>query len=171
MIELLLPFFTHTVTVPALRYRIEDIEVLVPFLLRELTSGADVRLATDAMCQLINLPWPGNVAQLRRVVAETVARQRSGVIGADKLPPECRSLEKRKLTRMEAQERDAIVGSLEDKAKQAAGGDSLGDVAGDDLSQYEGLRHRLTAKDQNRRPAPVRPVLIGLLQAFCTRRW
>jgi sigma-54 dependent transcriptional regulator, acetoin dehydrogenase operon transcriptional activator AcoR len=116
MIELLLPFFTHTVTVPALRYRIEDIEVLVPFLLRELTSGADVRLAADAVRQLSRLPWPGNVAQLRRVVAETVARQRSGVIGADKLPPECRSLAKRKLSQMEALERDAIVRSLEENA-------------------------------------------------------
>ena len=116
MIERLLPLFTHTVTVPALRYRIEDIEVLVPFLLRELTSGADVRLASDAMRQLSKLPWPGNVAQLRRVIAETVARQRSGVIGADKLPPECRALAKRKLTQMEALERDAIVRSLEDNA-------------------------------------------------------
>ena len=115
-IELLLPLFTHTVTVPALRYRIEDIEVLVPFLLRELTSGADVRLAADAMRQLSKLPWPGNVAQLRRVVAETVARQRSGVIGADKLPPECRSLTKRILSQMEALERDAIVRSLEDNS-------------------------------------------------------
>jgi transcriptional regulator of acetoin/glycerol metabolism len=115
MIELL-PLFTQTVTVPALRHRIEDIEVLVPFLLRELTSGADVRLAADAMRQLCKLPWPGNVAQLRRVLAETVARQRSGVIGADKLPPECRSLAKRKLTQIEALERDAIVRSLEDNA-------------------------------------------------------
>jgi transcriptional regulator of acetoin/glycerol metabolism len=116
MIELLLPLFTHTVSVPALRYRIEDIEVLVPFLLRELTSGADVRLAADAMRQLNKLPWPGNVAQLRRVLAETVARQRSGVMGADKLPPECRSLAKRILTQMEALERDAIVRSLEDNS-------------------------------------------------------
>ncbi|ORW99585.1 siderophore-interacting protein [Mycobacterium triplex] len=115
-VELLLPLFTHTVAVPALRHRIEDIEVLVPFLLRELTSGADVRLGADAMRQLSKLPWPGNVAQLRRVVAETVARQRSGVIGADKLPPECRSLAKRKLTQLEALERDAIVRSLEDNA-------------------------------------------------------
>jgi transcriptional regulator of acetoin/glycerol metabolism len=115
-VELLLPFFNHTVAVPALRYRIEDIEVLVPFLLRELTSGTDVRLAADAMRQLSKLPWPGNVAQLRRVVAETVARQRSGVVGADKLPPECRSLAKRKLTQIEALERDAIVRSLEDNA-------------------------------------------------------
>lgn len=114
MIEPLLPLFTHTVAVPALRHRIEDIEVLVPFLLRELTSGSDVRLAAEAMRQLGKLPWPGNVAQLRRVIAETVARQRSGVIDADKLPYECRSLAKRKLTQMEALERDAIVRSLEE---------------------------------------------------------
>ena len=59
MIELLLTLFTHTVAVPALRHRIEDIEVLVPFLLQELTSGADARLAADAMRQLSKLPWPG----------------------------------------------------------------------------------------------------------------
>jgi sigma-54 dependent transcriptional regulator, acetoin dehydrogenase operon transcriptional activator AcoR len=110
----LLQFLTHTVTVPALRCRIEDIEDLVPFLLREVVSGSDVRLAPDAMRQLSKLPWPGNVAQLRRVLIETVARQRFGVITADKLPPECRSVTRRKLTQMEALERDAIVRSLEE---------------------------------------------------------
>src|SRR4030095_2310764 len=34
---LVLPFFTHTVTVPALRHRIEDLQELIPQLLRELT--------------------------------------------------------------------------------------------------------------------------------------
>jgi transcriptional regulator of acetoin/glycerol metabolism len=111
-IEALLPFFTHTVTVPALRHRIEDIEELVPFLLGEVASGAQVRLAPEAMRQLRRLPWPGNVAQLRRVLLETVARQRSGLINADKLPPECRAVTRRKLTQMEALERDAIVRSL-----------------------------------------------------------
>ena len=111
---LLLPFFTHTVTVPALRHRIEDLEELVPFLLRELTHGADVRLAPEATRQLGKLPWPGNVAQLRKVLTETVARQRSGVIGVENLPPECRALARRKLTQMEALERDAIVRSLQE---------------------------------------------------------
>lgn len=110
----LLPLFTHTVTVPALRHRIDDLEELVPLLLREVARGADVELAPDAMRQLGRLPWPGNVSQLRRVLTETVARQRSGVIGADKLPPECRSVTRRKLTQMEALERDAIVRSLQD---------------------------------------------------------
>jgi transcriptional regulator of acetoin/glycerol metabolism len=111
---LLLPFFTHTVTVPPLRHRIEDIDELVPCLLRDVASGSDVRLAPDAMRQLAKLPWPGNVAQLRRVLIETVARQRSGIITADKLPPECRSVTRRKLTQIEALERDAIVRSLDE---------------------------------------------------------
>lgn len=113
-IKQLLPLFVHTVTVPALRHRIDDLEELVPLLLREVTRGADVELAPDAMRQLSMLPWPGNVSQLRRVLTETVARQRSGIISADKLPPECRSITRRKLTQMEALERDAIVRSLQD---------------------------------------------------------
>lgn len=113
-IKQLLPLFTHTVTVPALRHRIDDLEELVPLLLREITRGADVTLAPEAMRQLSRLPWPGNVSQLRRVLTDTVARQRSGIIGVDKLPPECRSVTRRKLTRMEALERDAIVRSLQD---------------------------------------------------------
>ena len=51
----------------------------------------------------------GNLNRRRRVLTETVARQRSSIIGADKLPPECRSVTRRKLTQMEALERDAIV--------------------------------------------------------------
>ena len=57
---LVLPFFTHTVTVPALRHRIEDLEELVLMLLRELTRGAALRLAPEAMRQSNKLPWPGN---------------------------------------------------------------------------------------------------------------
>ncbi len=113
-VKQLLPLFPHTVTVPPLRHRIDDLAELVPLLLREITRGADVGLAPDAMRQLSKLPWPGNVSQLRRVLTETVARQRSRMISADKLPPECRSVTRRKLTQIEALERDAIVRSLQD---------------------------------------------------------
>jgi len=124
---LVLPFFTHTVTVPALRHRIEDLEDLVPVLLRKLTRGADVRLAPEAMRQLAKLPWPGNIAQLRNVLAETVALQRSGTIGVDKLPAECRTLARRKLTQLEALERDAIVRSLiENGGSKADAAEALG---------------------------------------------
>jgi transcriptional regulator with AAA-type ATPase domain len=124
---LVLPFFTHTVTVPALRHRIEDLQQLIPQLLRELTRGAEVHLSPDAMRQLAKLPWPGNVAQLRKVLAETVARQRSGIIGVDKMPAECRSLARRKLTQLEALERDAIVRSLQENGgSKAEAAEALG---------------------------------------------
>jgi transcriptional regulator of acetoin/glycerol metabolism len=123
---LILPFFTHTVTVPALRHRIGDLDELVPMLLQELTR-ADTRMDGEAMRQLSKLPWPGNVAQLRSVLAETVTRQRSGVIGIDTLPDECRSLIRRKLTRLEAMERDAIVRSLsENNGDKAEAAEALG---------------------------------------------
>ena len=117
---LILPFFTHTVTVPALRHRIEDLDDLVPAMLKELTRGGDVRLAPQALRQLAKLPWPGNVAQLRRVLAETVATQRSGTIGMETLPAECRSLARRRLTQLEALERDAIVRSLQENGGSKA---------------------------------------------------
>ncbi|WP_280417596.1 sigma-54-dependent Fis family transcriptional regulator [Nocardia carnea] len=118
----LLPLFMHTVPVPALRHRIEDLDDLVPHLLRELSKGADVRLAPAAHQQLSKLLWPGNVAELRQVLSATLAQQRSGVIAPDKLPPTCHSLTRRTLTPMEALERDAIVRSLRDHHgdKQAA---------------------------------------------------
>jgi sigma-54 dependent transcriptional regulator, acetoin dehydrogenase operon transcriptional activator AcoR len=124
---LVLPFFTHTVTVPALRHRIEDLQELIPQLLRELTRGSDAQLGPDAIRQLAKLPWPGNVAQLRKVLAETVSLQRSGTIGADKLPAECRSLARRKLTQLEALERDAIVRSLQENGgSKAEAAEALG---------------------------------------------
>lgn len=124
---LVVPLFTHTAVVPPLRHRIDDIEDLVPLLLRELTRGAEVRLAPEAMRQLAKLAWPGNVAQLRRVLAETVALQRSGIIGVDRLPAECRSLTRHRLTALEALERDAIVRSLlEAGGDKAAAARALG---------------------------------------------
>ena len=110
---LVLPFFTHTVTVPALRHRIEDLEDLVPMLLNDMTRG-QAKMNGEAMRQLSKLPWPGNISQLHDVIAETLTRQRSGLIGIDKLPDECRSVSRRKLTRLEALERDAIVRSLQE---------------------------------------------------------
>lgn len=123
---LVLPFFTHTVTVPALRHRIEDLEELVPMLLNEMSRG-EARMDGEAMRQLAKLPWPGNIAQLRQVLTGALGRQRSGVIGIDKLPSECRSITRRKLTRLEAMERDAIVRSLsENDGNKAEAAEALG---------------------------------------------
>lgn len=111
---LVLPHFSHTVAVPALRHRIDDLHDLVPHLLRQLNRGAKLSLSPTAMRQLCKYSWPGNVTELRQVLHEVVQRQRSGVIGVDQLPPVCRALSRHRLTQIEALERDAIVRSLED---------------------------------------------------------
>jgi transcriptional regulator of acetoin/glycerol metabolism len=108
----LLPHFPHTVAVPSLRHHSEDIPELVPAMLSNVARGHSLRFAFDAMQQLSRSPWPGNVAQLRRVLLEVVQRRRSGTIGACDLPPETRSAIRRQLTQLESLERDAIVRSL-----------------------------------------------------------
>lgn len=121
------PFFGHTVHVPALRYRIEDIHKLVPYILRQLSRGQDLTMSPAAIRQLTKYSWPGNVAQLREILQEIVHNQRSGIVEVDKLPPSCRALSRRTLTPIEALKRDAIVHSLESNGgnKQAAA-DALG---------------------------------------------
>jgi transcriptional regulator of acetoin/glycerol metabolism len=108
-----LTFVAQTVPVPALRHRIEDVHALVPLLLRQLSRGADLRLSDAATRQLCKYSWPGNVDELRDVLREVVARQRSGVVDVQQLPPRCRTLSRHTLTQIEALERDAIVRSLE----------------------------------------------------------
>ncbi|AHK31774.1 transcriptional regulator [Rhodococcus opacus PD630] len=111
---LILPHFSHTVTMPALRHRIDDLHSLVPHLLRQLGRGADLSLSPAAMRQLCKYSWPGNVTELRQVLHEVVQRQRSGVVEVEQLPPMCRALSRHTLTQIEALERDAIVRSLEE---------------------------------------------------------
>ena len=108
----LLPHFPHTVQVPSLRHHSEDVNDLVTALLASIARGHHLTFASDAMQQLGRSPWPGNVAQLRRVLVEVVQRRRSGTVTAADLPPETRSAIRRHLSQLESLERDAIVRSL-----------------------------------------------------------
>ncbi|MGV9827098.1 MULTISPECIES: sigma-54-dependent Fis family transcriptional regulator [unclassified Gordonia (in: high G+C Gram-positive bacteria)] len=122
-----MPFFAHTVEIPPLRHRIEDLHDLIPALLRQLTRGRELSVSAEAITQLSRYPWPGNVAELRQILREVVTHQRSGVIGVRQLPPRCRALTRHTLTRIEALERDAIVRSLEENAhSKAAAAHALG---------------------------------------------
>jgi transcriptional regulator of acetoin/glycerol metabolism len=106
------PLFPRTVEVPALRHHLEDLRLLVPHLLAQLTRGEHLECSPQALGQLARLNWPGNVAQLRAVLSQVVKHRRSGVIELDDLPPECRSATRRTLSQLEALERDAIVNAL-----------------------------------------------------------
>lgn len=63
---------------------------------------------------LLRARWPGNTAQLVRVLTRTVRHRRTGVVHPEDLPPEVHAHGRRVLTPLESLERDAIVTSLLD---------------------------------------------------------
>jgi transcriptional regulator of acetoin/glycerol metabolism len=109
----LLAHFPRSLTVPPLHHHVEDLHELVPFLLGRLQDNG-LTCSSGAMQILIRFTWPGNVAQLVRVLRRVVRTRRSGVVEPDDLPPECRTVTRRVLSPIEALERDAIVRSLID---------------------------------------------------------
>jgi transcriptional regulator of acetoin/glycerol metabolism len=116
----LLGHFAGSVTVPALRHRIEDLDQLVPLLLGRLAPRRPVRCTPDAMRALLGYVWPGNVAQLQMALREALARRLAGDIRSEDLPAECFTSCQRVLMPMEALERDAIITAL-----RRAGGNRL----------------------------------------------
>lgn len=110
----LMRHFPTSVSVPPLRHHIEDVRALVPFLLAQLGKGPLLHCSPGALQLLLRNEWPGNVAQLRRVLRTVVHTRRAGVIEPEDLPPECRTVVKRVLNPLESLERDAIVRALLD---------------------------------------------------------
>jgi transcriptional regulator with AAA-type ATPase domain len=108
--------FPRTVEVPALRHHVDDLPELVHHLLGQLTRGDQLTCSPRALAQLARLNWPGNVSQLRQVLATTIKRRSAGVIELADLPPEGRSSSHRLLSPIEALERDAIVNALQANA-------------------------------------------------------
>ena len=108
----ILEFFAQTVEVPPLRHHIEDIEALAEFFLRRVIRRPEARFSREALRVLMRRHWPGNVTELREVVQLVGNRTRSGSIGVEDLPPQCKSQSRRILTPLESMERDAIVNSL-----------------------------------------------------------
>lgn len=122
----LLGFFSRTVRVPTLRHHLSDIEALVRLLL-DRAGAPHLSLDKAAHSQLMRLPWEGNVTGLGQVLAAVVRRRRSGVAGLEDLPPSCHSTARRRLSPLEALERDAIVEALTLHAgDKVAAGTALG---------------------------------------------
>jgi transcriptional regulator of acetoin/glycerol metabolism len=104
--------FPHTVEVPPLRYHVEDVRELVPFLIARLTRGSALSCSPEAMRVLLRNRWPGNVEQLHQVVRKIVAHRRTGVIVPADLPADAQATSRRVLTPLESIECDAIVACL-----------------------------------------------------------
>ncbi|HWG64031.1 MAG TPA: GAF domain-containing protein [Streptosporangiaceae bacterium] len=123
----LLRHFPSTVELPPLRHHIEDLHVLVPFLLAKLGQHGRLSCSQEAMQLLLRSKWPGNIEQVWQVLKRVVQRRRTGVIQPGDLPPECWSVSRRLLSPLESMERDAIVQSLLDyKGNKVKAAKSLG---------------------------------------------
>jgi len=116
----LLRLFDSTVRLPPLRHHVEDVELLVPFLLRRLGHSGQLTLSPEVMQLLLRFDWPGNVEQLLVTLRAVLRSRRTGVVQPSDLPPEIQSSARRRLTPLESLERDAIVLGLQDAAGNKA---------------------------------------------------
>jgi sigma-54 dependent transcriptional regulator, acetoin dehydrogenase operon transcriptional activator AcoR len=98
--------------VPALRQRRQDIPELAYAILA--AAGVAAGISRRAMIALTSYPWPGNVAQLRRVLLAAARACRGTEIRAEHLGAEVYASAhgRRTLTRLESLERDAIADAM-----------------------------------------------------------
>ena len=98
--------------VPALRQRRQDIPELAHAILRAAGIGAGI--SRRAMIALTSYGWPGNVAQLRRVLLAAARACHGTEIRAEHLSAEvyASAHRRRTLTRLESLERDAIADAM-----------------------------------------------------------
>jgi hypothetical protein len=106
--------FPSTVEVPPLRLHLEDLEQLVSFFLAKLGHGSRITCSPETMRLLMRSSWPGNVEQLHQLLHQVVQHRRSGLIQPCDLPPEAKTVSRRRLSALESMERDAIVKALSD---------------------------------------------------------
>jgi transcriptional regulator of acetoin/glycerol metabolism len=110
--QTLLTLFRQSVTLPPLRHRTADLPAMARSILQDLAPHRELRLSPDASRVLVRYRWPGNIRELRDVLASAVARRPVGVIEAEDLPAYCQSTPRSTLRLVEQIERDAIVDAL-----------------------------------------------------------
>ena len=79
----------YTVSLPALRDRESDIELLIEFFRKTANQelGKDItRIAPEAIAKLKEYSWPGNVRQLQSVVHQAIVQSSGSVLLADFIP-------------------------------------------------------------------------------------
>lgn len=105
----LAPLVDTVIEVPPLRERLEDVMPLSHHV-AERTRGRPIDFTPAAERALTTCGWPGNVDQLVRAVRHAAGR--ADVVDLAQLPSEVLSGSRRRLTRIEAFERDEIVRCL-----------------------------------------------------------
>jgi transcriptional regulator of acetoin/glycerol metabolism len=106
--------FVVVLDVPPLRDRAADIPALVTEIIAELRpQPPHPRCTPEALVALIGSEWPGNVRQLRQVVATALTRSMSCDIAVDDLPSGYPGAARGgRLTGLERAEREALITAL-----------------------------------------------------------
>ncbi|EME65034.1 Fis family transcriptional regulator [Rhodococcus ruber BKS 20-38] len=100
------------VRVPALRQRIRELGDLAAALAQELGRG-DLRLGPSALTALSERSWPGNLAELRAVLAAVPVRESPLPVRREDLPVDYRATSRvSRLGGRERAEREAIIEAL-----------------------------------------------------------
>jgi len=117
------------ITLPPLREKRLDIPMLVEHFL-ELTakelSHPVLAPSNEVMDLLTQYPWPGNVRELKNAIEYAYVKCRSGVIGAEHLPPEIAYYENRRISKpgpalkLEKEQILAALAKAEGNKKKAA---------------------------------------------------
>jgi transcriptional regulator of acetoin/glycerol metabolism len=107
--------FAVVVDVPPLRERSADLPALITEIIADLhPPPPQPRCTPEALATLNSGEWPGNLRQLRQVLATALVRSGSADITVDDLPDELAAARQRHLTRLERLERQALVIALRD---------------------------------------------------------
>ena len=78
-------------TIPPLRERVEDIDELAEFFVREASAeiGTDKKVISEAAMNILRgYDWPGNVRQLRNCVRTMTVMNEDGVLEVGDIPPD-----------------------------------------------------------------------------------
>jgi transcriptional regulator of acetoin/glycerol metabolism len=146
-----LDHFPFSITVPPLRYRLEDIAELAPLLLAAHSTRRPVpRLLPGSIRALSALDWPGNVRELEAVLATAVTRSRGSDVALEHLAPEYRSPGRRtSQASLRRAERDIVLEALgETHGNKLAAAERLG-IARSTLYR----KMRVLGIDENHLPA------------------
>ena len=108
---------THSVELPPLRNRAEDIIPLAEKFAVAFGASEPVGMSAGALARLRSYPWPGNVLELRNAMERAVRLAQGGEILAEHLPSDVLPIasgEGKLREHVDSVERDAIVKALAD---------------------------------------------------------
>ncbi|MDI2036279.1 sigma-54-dependent Fis family transcriptional regulator [Paenarthrobacter nitroguajacolicus] len=124
--------------IPPLRARVADFPALLDAVSRRISGGTSYTFSPAALQALTRQPWPGNLAELHRVLTQVLSGRTGGRIAVADLPESHRGDKTQPLLGRDRAERAAIVEALE-----AAEGNKIQAAAGLGISRttlYRRLR-------------------------------